>query len=356
MLKFGVLDNCLPVGGQSARNNIISVSHLPVPPPIWASLPEDGLNAHTRAQPVLQVPGTISMDDGAHCICGSSRQLLDQTALRECVVYTLVGAQRTLLEVQPCRKCPPFLRRFIGPDGLQLGLFNLNNSILFTHDLLDDYTANFTSSETPFSAWVSVMRKRYLCYGSLLPFPHEAVLRNAWFSYSALLHLDGDMKCPKCGPTPDNVVWDGVSLSFHRKHLLPSLTPPTTVHERSLIRGSRYRVQAPIAGSDLRCAMRNILAAASTPTMSESAGQALDSARNPRTEVSGTSTIGIVEKVAHDTASLIELVLKSHALLKLVNDSLAACFYSHIGLAAMNPGTSLCKEYANLFVQVRIIR
>ena len=276
--------------------------------------------------------------------------------LRECAVYTLVGAQKTLLEVQPCRKCPPFLRRFIGPDGLQLGLFNLNNSILFTHDLLDDYTANFTSSETPFSAWVSVMRKRYLCFGSLLPFPHEAVFRNAWFSYSALLHLDSDMKCPKCGPTPDDVIWDGVSLSFHRKHLLASLTPPTTVHERSLIRGSRYRVQAPIADSNLRGAMRNILAAASTHTaaMSESATQALNSALNPGTEGSATTTVGIVEKVAHDTASLIELVFKSHALLKLVNNSLAACFYSRISLAAMHSGTSLCKEYASLFVQVRI--
>ena len=348
MLIVGGLDVSQAVGARSVRSNIVSVSHLSIPPPNWALLPEDSPCAHEQAPPVLQVPCRISLDEGARCICGCSRRM-DETTFQDCVVYTLVTAQQTLLEVQPCQKCPHILWRFIGPDGRHLGLFNLNNSVLFTHDLLDDYTANFTSSETPFSAWVSAMRKRYTRQGSLLPFTHEAVFRNAWFSYSSLQQLEGDMKCPKCGPAPEDVIWDGVSLSFHRKHLLPSLHPPTMVNKKSLVRNSRYRIQTPIENLELRRAMRKIVEAALAPT---SENRTTDSAHDPGIE---GNTVGVIEKAPHDVAGLIKLILKTHESLKHVNEALAACFYSHIGLTAVNSGILRHKEYMDLFRQVRII-
>lgn len=193
------------------------------------------------------------------------------------------------------------------------------------------------------------MRKRYLCYGSL-PFPHEAIFRNAWFSYAALLQLDGDMKCPTCGPVPETVIWDGVSLSFHRKHILPSLTPPTAVHERSLIRNSRYQVQAAIGNSDLRRAMRKVLEAARTAPASEGS-MAVNSTGT--TEIEETTVEGVIEKAARDASNLIELVFNANEALKLINESLATCFYSHISLTALaNSGMSRRKEYMDLFVQV----
>ena len=341
-LTVGVLDFYM-IGARSARSCVAPISHLPILPPIWALLPGDSQNAYEQALPVLQVPSAISLDEGARCVCGSSRRLMDETTLRKCVVYTLINAQQTFLEVQPCQKCPAFLRRSIGPDGRQLGLFNLNNAVLFTHDLLEDYTASFTSSETPFSAWVSVMRKRYA--RSSLPFCHEAIFRNAWFSYSRLQQLDGDMKCPKCGPAPEDVIWDGVSLSFHRKHLLPSLRPPTTVHDKSIIRESRYRVQAPIENLDLRRSMRKIVEMAIAPSSDSNAAHSADSA------VVQGSVPGI-EKATHDMASVIELVFRTHNSLKLVNESLASCFYSRISLIATNSGVSQRREYINLFIQV----
>ena len=342
-LTVGVLDIYM-IGARSARNCAASISHLPILPPIWALLPGDSQNAYEQARmPVLQVPSTISLDEGARCVCGSSRRLTEETTLRECIVYTLINAQQTFLEVQPCQKCPSFLRRSIGPDGRQLGLFNINNSVLFTHDLLDDYTASFTSSETPFSAWVSVMRKRYA--RSSLPFCHDAIFRNAWFSYSRLQQLDGDMKCPKCGPAPEDVIWDGVSLSFHRKHLLPSLCPPTTVHEKSVVRESRYRVQAPIENLDLRRAMRKIVEIAIAPSSESNAAHSVDS----------TVPAGGIEKATRDMASVIELVFGTHNSLKLVNESLASCFYSRVSLIATNSGVSRCKAYIDLFIQVRTI-
>lgn len=331
------------IGVRSARS-VISVSHLPVPLPVWALLPHDNPIAREQRQPVLQVPCTISLDEGARCICGSSPRTTEEILLRECVVYTLINAQRMLLEVQPCQTCPQILRRFIGPDSGRQGIFNLNHSVLFTHDILDDYTANFTSSETPFSAWVNMMRKRYACHNSPLPFAHEAVFRNAWFSYSSLQQFDGDMKCPKCGPAPDDVIWDGVSLSFHRKHLLSSLCPPTMIHEKSLIRNSRYHIQAPIRMTEIRRAMRKIMLI-STGCAPASESNDVDSGDN--------TLVDAVEKVAQDASSLAPLIFKTHESLKSINESLAACFYSHISLTALNSGVSQCKEYTNFFLQVR---
>lgn len=329
------------LGARSVRSSIVSISHLPIPPPVWALLPEDGVDAHERHKPVLQIQGNISLDDGARCVCGSLLRVDDETVLLDCVVHMLLTAQQTQLEAQPCRKCPQVLRCFIGPDGLRQGLFNLNNTVLFSHDLLDDYTASFTSSETPFSAWTSMMRKHYDCHGSPLPFAHEATFRNAWFSYSALQKLDGDMTCPTCGPAPENVIWDGVSLSFHRKHLLPSLRPPTMVHENSLIRNSRYHVQMPIGNLNLRRMMcKIILVVTSTPAPAST---------------TATPAEGMAEKAVQDpTGDLVELVCAAHESLKSVNQSLAACFYSHISLPALNSSMSWCKAYINLFLQVRI--
>jgi hypothetical protein len=55
------------------------------------------------------------------------------------------------------------------------------------------------------------------------------MFRAAWFAYITLQYLDGDMECLSCGPSPENTIWDGITLAFNQKHLLPSLEPLTTV-------------------------------------------------------------------------------------------------------------------------------
>lgn len=129
----------------------------------------------------------------------------------------------------------------IGPDCRELGVFNYNNRMLFTHDLLDDYTSSYTSSETPFAAWVAGVARRYRdVYMSLDEFPHEDHFRNAWFAYVNLQLLENDMTCTMCGPTPEDTIWDGVKLAFSQKQLLPSIRPPTITHADSPVRASRY--------------------------------------------------------------------------------------------------------------------
>ena len=291
------------------------------------------------------------LDDGGRCVCGQTQELGNPTRFRKCVIYTLTVAQHTLLQVQNCIRCPPIQRHLVGPDGRRSGFFNLNNSVLFTHDLLDDYTAAFTSSETPFVAWINLLRKRYVRHSSLLSFAHEAVFRAAWFASSSLQCLDGDMRCPSCGPSPDNVIWDGVSLSFHRKHVLSSLRPPTTIHPTSPIRESQYRTQTLIISGDLRRTMRNIIlvqrriSALETDTTGSNTDTVL--VRPDDSEMSSVPAESVVE----DKSDLVLLVVETHKTLLGIDNALANLFYTEIGLKAIVPGKRH-EEYAGLFLQV----
>lgn len=163
------------------------------------------------------------------------------TIERSCLIYTLTGALETRIELQQCTHCDPVRRRHIGPDARELGLFNFNNRILFTHDLLEEYMSAYTTSETPFTAYVMELSRRYTNYESIKPFVSEEMFRAVWFTFVQLVRLEGDMTCPTCGPSPEDVIWDGVTLAFSRKHLLSSLKPPTTLSTNSPVRSNaRY--------------------------------------------------------------------------------------------------------------------
>lgn len=244
----------------NTRITSIAVSYRPILPPVWATLPTDP-HLYERPTASPNVSNRIMLAAGGRCICGASNVPDKETVFRPCKVYALTGVHVCEIELQACHTCPRAYRRYIGPDGREDGMFNLNNKILFTHDLLDDYTASFTSSETPFSAWVNVAQRRYTRYASPEPFVCDAVFLAAWFAYSNVQAMEGDMSCPVCGPTPENVIWDGVSLAFHRKHLLPSLRPPIVVNENSLERQSVHVSQSLIKSAGVRRNMRKVIEA-----------------------------------------------------------------------------------------------
>lgn len=149
-------------------------------------------------------------------------------------MYTLLSVHTLQIELQPCPTCPPSRQRFIGPDLRDIGLFNFNNSVLVSHELLDEYTSAYTSSETPFIAWVGVMARRYMLAGQA--FMGDDLFRSVWFAYASLLALEGDMGCSHCGSHPDTIICDGVTLAFGRKHLKESLQPPTRSSPSSPLR------------------------------------------------------------------------------------------------------------------------
>ncbi|KAJ7595956.1 hypothetical protein C8J56DRAFT_1043056 [Mycena floridula] len=156
--------------------------------------------------------------------------------LQPCVVYTLVGAFDAVLEVAECPECNGKRRRNIGPDLHEMGLFNFNNHSIFSHELLEDFVNAFTTSETPFFTWVTMMERRYVT--SQRPFVGYKTFVAAWFGYAELLAFEGDMTCSACGIHPDSLVCDGVTSAFPEKHCLKTLAPPTVIRPVCEVRKS----------------------------------------------------------------------------------------------------------------------
>jgi hypothetical protein len=214
-----------------------SVSYLPILPPSWAELPTD-VGLYKRPPPFRGTdPTTFKLEVTSRCACAAHCSFFEPsrpTLVQSCRVYGIHHRIDAEIELQLCPSTSPSKRRFIGPDLRALGLFNYNNRVLVSHELLDDYTSFYTSSETPFSAWVTVMARRYQSASST--FIGEDLFRSIWFCYAKLQHLQDDMKCNECGDYPETIIWDGVTLAFGRKHLRSSLEPPTVIGNDSPVR------------------------------------------------------------------------------------------------------------------------
>ncbi|KAF7300912.1 hypothetical protein MKEN_01317700 [Mycena kentingensis (nom. inval.)] len=216
-----------------------AVSYLSILPPAWAALPTNSV-LYTRPPPLTSPPSPITLTDTSSCGCTLPRTMFgrdEAVVWQRCTVYGLARSWETSIQLQRCPNTRCY-RRFVGPDCREVGIFNYNNEHLFAHDLLHDYTSAYTTSETPFSAWVLVLSRRYRLHG--LEFPSADIFRTVWFSYVALQKLEDDMSCPRCGTAPETTIWDGVTLAFNRKHLLPTLEPPTAVESLSSNRRSKY--------------------------------------------------------------------------------------------------------------------
>ncbi|TFK60868.1 hypothetical protein BDN72DRAFT_739206, partial [Pluteus cervinus] len=164
------------------------------------------------------------------------------TIRKSCIVYGLFTAYSSEVELQQCpgSSNPGTPHHFIGPDLRDQGIFNLNNTSLFTHELLDGYTSAFSCSETPFKSWTTQVSRFYHARASPHPLISDEGFRTAWFAFVNLQIRDGDMTCPSCGPSPSTTIWDGVTLSFSRKHLQSSIRPPTTTDDNSPAHNRKY--------------------------------------------------------------------------------------------------------------------
>jgi hypothetical protein len=239
-----------------------SVSYLPCLPPSWAELPTD-IALYTRPPPFRDTESmtTFKLEASSRCACAAHCSFFDPSRpvlVQRCRVYGIHQHINAEIELQSCPTTSASKRRFIGPDLRELGLFNYNNRVLVSHELLDDYTSFYTSSETPFSAWVIVMARRYQSASST--FIGEDLFRSIWFSYAKLQYLQDDMKCKQCGDYPETIIWDGVTLAFGRKHLQSSLEPPTILGTCSPVRSSTYtKTQQLIQDTGLRQQIRQMV-------------------------------------------------------------------------------------------------
>ncbi|KAJ7233197.1 hypothetical protein C8J57DRAFT_1195912 [Mycena rebaudengoi] len=333
-----------------------SVSHRMRPSPSWASLPGDP--TFNRILPLRRAPECLPLDIYSSCCCREPRQLFDAAVpIRKlaCTIYGLCEAFTTLIEVQSCAMCK---RRFVGPDCEELGVFNYNNKALFTHEILDEYTAAYTTSETPFTAWITVVSRRY-DLRNLGPFCSQETFRSAWFAYAKLQYLEGDMICPQCGPSPENTIWDGVTLSFNKKHLLPSLEPPTISQVSSVTRNKTKYVagQQIIPDSYSRQLIQKVVVG---PPLLLGAGLGEDAPVDPIDEgneededVSNeTRATKLARKVKHNLIDRMDAIPLAIARLEGQNKPLARVFDMHFGVGAVVGKIIAPAPYKRFFIQI----
>lgn len=343
-----------------------SVSYLPILPPRWSSLPSDPL---LYAEPKLfhETSIVLALNTNSSCACGTKYVPHTVVEERSCTVFGLVESYARKVELQACPNCPPTRRRFIGPDCRELGVFNFNNRQLFTHELLDEYTSAYTSSETPFTAWVSVLSRRYSTRHSDMPFVSEQVFRSVWFSYVRLQAFEDDMRCPKCGPTPEDTIWDGVTLAFSRKHLLPSLRPPTISSDESPSRRSLYVSRQQILDSPspqrrsygtARKLLRKVVVGRSL-VLQEHEIKAMkegpEKDADPETDEEGetkTSKTTLTVKAAADLLSRIKAIPETIEELKKIDPHVAALFEMFYGSVELVAKHDVPAPYRRLFTQV----
>lgn len=339
-----------------------SVSYRPVMVPSWAALPSDRI-LYMRPS-VVEIPEVIPLNEFGRCCCGAERDTTIPTTQLTCVVYTLTHAVPALVEVVLCHKCSTGRRRYAGPDARELGLFNWNNRCFFTHELLDDYTAAYTSSETPFVAWVNNTSRRYVGRGSP-PFVGEEVFRLAWFAYSGLQEFENDMQCPDCGPFPEDVIWDGVTVGFSRKHVLDTMRPPTALHEHSPSYDARYiKHQTLLTEAKLRRWLRDVIEGESlikwmrgsdssvlqTPAESDDDEELLNELGGINADPATSS--GRKNSEMSKFQMRFDRIPEVHQMLQLLNSGLADFFNTHFGVEAIYAGREPDSVYKKLMRQV----
>ncbi|EJD32947.1 hypothetical protein AURDEDRAFT_22038, partial [Auricularia subglabra TFB-10046 SS5] len=204
-------------------------------PPAWARLPTD---TAPTFPPVYANPGHLALGANARCRCGGAPDTSKPLKTINCVVYGALSAYRTTIEVQACSVCPPQSRRYAGPDVRDKGLFNFNNSRIYTHDLFNDFTSAMTASETPFHSFHTMVNRKYFDTQSPVPFVASKCFRAAWYSFSFVQDLGDSFKCDPCGPNPRIVLFDGITAGFNVKHVTGSLQPPTMTTSESITRAN----------------------------------------------------------------------------------------------------------------------
>ncbi|KAG5649700.1 hypothetical protein H0H81_002434, partial [Sphagnurus paluster] len=240
-------------------------------------------------------------------------------------------------------------RRFVGPEPRDIGIFNLDNRHLFTHELMDDYTSVYTSSETPFVAYATVMRRRYEAdTESNIPFVSEDAFRSAWFAYVDLQDFSGDMQCPRCGPRPEAVIWDGVSAGFNQKQCLPSIRPPIISDDDAPVRPNGYiGKQQVIPDANLRRDLRRLV----------KRGKMHVKDRDDEGGDDGDDYQGMEQMLNKSDATIkdelerIQLIPDVHLRLSRINGGLGSLFNQYFGQPC---ATAPPKPYQDLFFQVSV--
>ena len=319
---------------------------------MWAALPTDS-TVH-RPPPIKTPPLKISLDEYSRCSgCGAQPSGTLPTSWDACKIYTLQEAFTCEIERQICPTgCSGGRYRFIGPDCSKIGLFNYNNRLLFTHDLLNDYTLCYTTSETPFTAWVTVTQTRYDQFSPGATFVSEEIFRAAWFSFTPLQCFGLEMQCPVCGPEPPVVIFDGVTVAFGKKHLTGSLKPPTVPDEHSPVRTCRsVQGQAAITDKSLRGYIRKVVTGRSLLVSTQELGNG-DHEEHSSSDVEEGESLAVPKKALKEVVERIDLIPAVSEALSKIDKSLGSLFHQYCGIQRLAEKRHSPRPMIQLFGEV----
>ncbi len=165
------------------------------------------------------------LDDSAQCSCGYVGTYDHDNILEDAfIVHTSTSALECKIQTVYCQACINTRGR-IGSDLGNYGILNWNNRVGFAHELLNNYTSQLTSSETPFFAFHQTIINAYVEDDSPVSFCRLQTFQDAWFAFIRLQEIGSTMQCPICGPNPAVIIADGVAVSFP-SHRVESLEPP----------------------------------------------------------------------------------------------------------------------------------
>ncbi|KAF8461833.1 hypothetical protein JB92DRAFT_3136976 [Gautieria morchelliformis] len=202
-----------------------SVSYQPVPLPLWACLPEEAYNDSVSG-PRLTHPTNMLLGTSPRCTWHPDASVSPRKEDIKCIpstIYTLTGTIPSVMEM---------------------------STPVLTH----------SPKHLLAAGWVGI-RRRYQTRGSVKPFISDDLFRNAWFAYFHLQPWTSPKTCPICGPSPSTTIWDGITLAYSKKHLLPSLQPPTLITPEAPQRPSRRyeSAQAPLKDKKMRQDLRGAI-------------------------------------------------------------------------------------------------
>jgi hypothetical protein len=223
------------------------VSYLQIAPPAWLHLPGDSI----KEKPFrcgLYLPDLFSLGKTSRCSCGSQRRgEPSDVQVQEITCFTSNVAIIKHIETEYCAACR-YTKGRIGPDLGEYGLFNWNNRVAFSHELMNNYTSQFTTSSTPFFAFHQTITNSYVSEDSPIPFITLHLFLSAYFAFRRLQVLETKMQCSICGENPSIVIADGVSISFPR-HRVINLRPPTyTDRTKVCVKPAGGKIQTPFSG------------------------------------------------------------------------------------------------------------
>lgn len=180
---------------------------------------------------------------------------------RDAILYQMEYAVMVTLGDKQCPKC----HKWNHYDGLNDHLFNFNNSELYCHGLLNEFTMNCSSQSRPsMTAFWKQRAASYVGSGSKVNFvskPHFAVV---WRSFIYMQLWKFNLVCVTCdrglkrninGDATgecDAVVADGVATGFSKKYSKWVINPKHIFDENYIVKGLPRKSDRFIAAAKIR--------------------------------------------------------------------------------------------------------